>query len=171
MSRWLKVGQIINVHGIRGELKIYPLTDYKERFEELEYVYIEEEQLRKKYDIEKARYKNELILLKLKGIEDRNMAELFKEKYVTIDKTQIRTLPEDTYLIADLIGLKVYSEDSQLIGIIQNVISSKGQDLYEILTQERPQKTALVPAVGEFIKEVNVEEKKIIIKVIEGLIE
>ena len=168
--RLLRVGQIINAQGIRGELRVFPLTDYKERFEELEYVYIEGDPSLK-YDIQNVRYKNELVLLKLKGIDDRNAAEALKEKYLIIDETQKRELPEDTYLIADLIGLEVYSETNEWIGTLIDVIQSTGQDLYEILIREDPPKTALVPAVKEFILDVNVDKKRMTIKVIEGLIE
>ncbi|HHY90890.1 MAG TPA: 16S rRNA processing protein RimM [Clostridiales bacterium] len=168
--RLLRVGQIINAHGIRGELRVYPLTDYKERFEELEYVYIEGVPSLK-YDIQKVRYKNELVVLKLKGIEDRNAAEALKEKYLIIDETQMRELPEDTYFIADLIGMEVYSETNERIGTLINVIQSTGQDLYEILVQENPSKTALIPAVKEFIVDVDVDQKRMTIKLIEGLIE
>ena len=164
----LRVGQIANAQGIRGEIKVYPLVDYKERFEELEYLYIEGRST--KYDIENIGYKSGLILLKIRGIEDRNAAEALRQKYLTIDNTQQRKLPEDTYLIDDLIGMKVYSENNIYIGEVVDVIQRERQDLYEIMTQKNPIKTSLVPAVGEFIKQVDVDKKKIVIKIIEGLI-
>ncbi|WZL74820.1 ribosome maturation factor RimM [Clostridiaceae bacterium 35-E11] len=170
MTKRLKVGQIVNVQGIRGELRVYPLTDYKERFEELEWVYVEncgEE----KFYIEQVRYKNELIMLKLKGINDRNTAEKYKTRYLTIDRDDARLLPEDTYFIVDLIGLKVYSDENQLLGTIKDVIQSTGQDLYEVIDVRNPQKSILIPAVDAFIKEVNIERGFIIVKLIEGLIE
>lgn len=166
----LKVGQIVNVQGIHGELRVYPLTDYKERFEELEWVYMNQNKEEKFY-IENVKYKNNLVLLKLKGINDRNKAESYREKYLTIDKENARELPEDTYFIVDLIGLKVYSTDDVFIGTIKDVIQSTGQDLYEIIDAKNSKKTILIPVVGDFIKEVSIEKGIVIVKLIEGLIE
>ncbi|QEK12033.1 16S rRNA processing protein RimM [Crassaminicella thermophila] len=170
MPKLLKVGQIVNAQGIRGEVKVYPLTDYKERFEELDWVYMGDN-IEEKFYIEKVKYKNELVILKLKGIDDRNMAERCKTKYLMIDKKDARELPEDTYFIVDLIGLKVYTNDKILIGTIKNVIQNTGQDLYEIEDHKNPKKTILIPAVEAFIKEVNIEKGYIIVTPIEGLIE
>lgn len=170
VTKRLKVGQIVNVQGLKGELRVYPLTDYKERFEELEWVYVEncgEE----KFYIEKVKYKNQLVILKLKGIDDRNTAEKYKERYLVIDREHTRPLPEDTYLIADLIGLKVYSDEGQFVGTIKDVIQSTGQDLYEVIDAQNPQKGILIPAVDAFIQEVNIDKGFVQVKLIEGLIE
>ncbi len=169
-ENFLKVGQIINTHGVRGEMKVYPLTDYKERFEELEYVYLEDSIAHKKIYIDNVKYKNNIVILKVKGIESLNDAEKLKTKYIFIDRADSRKLPEDTFLVADLIGLKVYTEQNELIGTINDVIQSAGNDIYEIIDYNNPSKKILIPAVGEFIKEVDLE-KGIIVNVIEGLIE
>ncbi len=170
MNKLLKIGQIVNTQGIRGELRIYPLTDYKERFEEIDWVYMGENE-NAKYTIEKVRYKNELVILKLKGIDDINEAEKYKTKYLTIPKASSRSLPEDTYYIVDLIGLQVYTQENEYLGIIKDVIQSAGNDIYEITSDKNPQKSILIPAVGEFIKDVNIKEQKIIVQLIEGLLE
>ncbi|TCO79016.1 ribosome maturation factor RimM [Marinisporobacter balticus] len=170
MSELLKVGQIVNVQGILGEVRVYPLTDYKERFEELDWVYINENREEKMY-IEKVRYKNNLVLLKLKGINDRNTAEEYRQKYLMIEKENKRELPEDTYLIVDLIGLRVYSTEEVFIGSIKNVIQNAGHDLYEIADPKNPKKSIFIPVVGEFIKEVSIEKGFVVVKLIEGLIE
>ncbi|KXG79012.1 ribosome maturation factor RimM [Thermotalea metallivorans] len=170
MEKLLKVGQIVNTQGIRGEVRVYPLTDYKERFEELEWVYMDAN-TKEKFFIERVRYKNNLVILKLKGIDDINVAEKYKNKYITISRENARKLPEDTYFITDLVGLKVYSEENELIGIMKNVIQSAGNDIYEVVSDKDPKKTILIPAVGEFIKEVNLDKGMIIVKIIEGLIE
>ncbi|MBF8982165.1 16S rRNA processing protein RimM [Lutibacter sp. B2] len=170
MKDLLKVGQIVNTQGIRGEVRVYLLSDYKERFEELEWVYMDGN-IEEKFYIEKVRYKNNLVILKIKGIDDCNTAELYRNKYLTIDRADARILPEDTYLIVDLIGLDVYSVEGELIGKLKNVIQGTANDLYEITSEKNPTKTILIPVVEEFIKKVDIEEGKIIVKLIEGLIE
>ncbi|SHI81045.1 16S rRNA processing protein RimM [Geosporobacter subterraneus DSM 17957] len=170
MNKLLRIGQIVNTQGIRGELRVYPLTDYKERFEEIDWVYLDEDRS-KRYTIEKVRYKNELVILKLKEINDINEAEKYKTKYLTIPKGSSRTLPEDTYYIVDLIGLEVYTHENEYIGVLKDVIQAAGNDIYEITYHKNPKKTVLIPAVGEFIKEVNIKEKRITVQLIEGFLE
>lgn len=170
MDKLLKVGQIVNTQGIKGEVRVYPLTDYKERFEELEWVYMDTD-TEKKYFIEKVKYKSNLVILKFKGIDDINVAERFRDKYLTISKDNARALEEDTYLITDLIGLKVYTVEGEFIGTVKDVIQAAGNDVYEISSVNTAGKSILIPAVGEFIKNVNLENDTMTVKVIEGLIE
>lgn len=160
----------MNTQGIKGEVRVYPLTDYKERFEELEWVYMDTD-TEKKYFIEKVKYKSNLVILKFKGIDDINVAERFRDKYLTISKDNARALEEDTYFITDLIGLKVYSDEGKFIGTVKDVIQAAGNDVYEISSANTDGKSILIPAVGEFIKNVNLENATMTVKVIEGLIE
>lgn len=152
-----------------GEVKVYPFTDYKERFEELEYVYIEDN-IDSKLEIEKVRYKKQLIILKFKGMDSINAVKNLKNKYIAIDKKDIRELPEDSYYIFDLIGSKVLDENNTLIGKLIDVMQNTSQDIY-VVEHVESKKPVLIPAVKEFIKDVNIEEKTIEVKLIEGMIE
>ncbi|MFA5527972.1 MAG: ribosome maturation factor RimM [Peptostreptococcales bacterium] len=165
MKEQLNIGQIINVVGIKGELKVYHLTDYKERFEELNWLYIEDE----KFEIERVRYQREIVILKLKGIDDRNTAEKYKDRYLKIDRQDARKLPEDTYFIVDIIGCKVLDEKDRLLGKVKDVLEYSAQDLYEVEMENKA--TFLIPAVGEFVKEVDVVEKVVKVSLPEGLID
>lgn len=165
MSNQFNVGQIVNVVGIKGEFRVYPLTDYKERFEELDWVYLDN----KRFDIEKVRYSNELVVLKLKGIDDRTMAEKYKTQYLKIDRENARKLPDDTFFIADLVGCEVYSMDNTFLGKLTDVIQNAAQDLYEV--EIKDSRRILIPAVQEFVKEVDIENKVIKVQLIEGLMD
>lgn len=161
----IKVGQVVNVVGLKGELKVYHYSDYKERFEELTKVYLEGI----RYQITGVRYMKELVILKLAGIDDRTEAEKHKGQEIFIDKEDIRVLPEDTYYIFDLIGLTVIDEDGARLGILSDVIQNSAQDLYEV---ERENKSKfLIPAVEEFILKVDLQEKTMTVRLIEGLME
>ncbi|MBR0596796.1 ribosome maturation factor RimM [Sinanaerobacter chloroacetimidivorans] len=161
----IEIGQVVNVVGLKGELKVYHYTDYKERFEELSVILLEN----KEYQIDGVRYMKDLVILKLEGINDRNEAEKQKGKSVYIRKEDIRVLPEDTYHIFDLIGLKVIDENDRAIGTLSDVIQNSAQDLYEVETENK--KKFLIPAVEEFILEINIDEKFMRIKLIEGLMD
>lgn len=161
----IKIGQIVNVVALKGEVKVYNYSDYKERFEELDYIYVEDE----KTNIEKVRYLKEMVILKLEGINDRNSAEALKGKSIYIGENQLRELPEDTFYIKDLIGLEIKDENDEKIGKLKDVIQNSAQDLYEIELENK--NITLLPAVEEFILDINLEEKFIKVKLIEGILD
>ncbi|MFV0516331.1 MAG: ribosome maturation factor RimM [Aminipila sp.] len=161
----IKIGQIVNVVALKGEVKVYNYSDYKERFEELEYIYIE----KTKTKIEKVRYMKEMVILKLEGVEDRSKAEALKGKNIFIGVDQLRELPEDTFYIKDLIGLDIKNQDDQVVGKLKDVIQNSAQDLYEIELDNK--KTTLIPGVAEFILDINIKDKYIKIKFIDGILD
>ncbi|MCG8541006.1 MAG: ribosome maturation factor RimM [Clostridia bacterium] len=169
MDEWVRVGQIVSTQGLRGEVRVYPFTDYKERFEELDYVHLEDD-TDLILEIENVRYKGQLIILKFKDLNNINHVEKFKDRYIAIDRDKMRELPEDSYYISDLVGLNIIDEDNSCIGKLVDVIQNTAQDIY-IIEHHISKSKILIPAVKEFIKEVDMEEKVIKVKLIEGMIE
>ncbi len=164
MDRY-KIGKIVNAVGLKGEVKVYNYSDYKERFEEIETVFVEELE----YRIMNARFMKDVAILKLEGVDDRNGAEALKEKDLYITENMLRVLPEDTYYIKDLIGIKVIDTNGQYVGMISDVLKNSAQDLYEIELENK--KKFLLPAVEEFVLNINMEEKTMQVKLIEGLLD
>lgn len=171
----IKIGKIVNAVALRGEVKVYHYSDYKERFEELEEILVERNAAKKhameSYEIEGVRYQKDMAILKLKGVNDRNAAEALKDCDVYITEADLRELPEDTFYIRDLIGCRVVNrsgntENEEEIGIITDVLQNTAQDIYQVKTKEG--KEVLIPAVGEFVKEINIEEKTVIVSLIPG---
>lgn len=161
----IKIGQIVNVVGLKGELRVYHFSDYKERFGELTSVFIDNVA----FEIENVRYMKEMVVLKLKGISDRTQAEGYKGKELFIDEKDKRVLPEDSYYIDELIGLTVVDEENKIIGRLTNVIQNTSQDLYEIEIENKNK--CLIPAVGEFILNINTDTKTMTVRLIDGLLE
>lgn len=159
------IGQVVNVVGLKGELKVYHYSDYKERFEELEKIYLENDL----YHIAGVRYQKEIVILKLKGIDDRSEAEKHKGENIYIDKSDVRVLPEETYYIFDLIGLSVIEENGKCLGKISDVIKNSAQDLYEVESENKDK--FLIPAVEEFILKIDMENRTMTVRLIEGLME
>jgi len=164
MERY-KIGRIVNAVGLKGEVKVYNYSDYKERFEEIETVFVEDE----KYHILNTRYMKDVAILKLEGIDDRNGAEALKDKDLYITEEMLRILPEDTYYIKDLIGIKVIDSNGEYVGIISDVLKNNAQDLYEIELENK--KKFLLPAVEEFVLNINMEKKTMKVNLIEGLLD
>ncbi len=174
----IKIGTIVNAVALRGEVKVYHFSDYKERFEELDQIIVERKGKGKTYEIEKVRYQKGMVILKLAGVDDRNAAEALKESDILITEEDLRELPEDTFYVRDLIGCKVFDaarcgeegvNDAAQIGEIKDVLQNSAQDIYVVKTASG--KEAMIPAVGDFVDEVNIEEKYVKVKLIPGLID
>lgn len=163
---YIVVGKIVNTHGIKGDIKVYPYTDDIERFSDLENIYIGKEKL--SIEIENVKYHKGMVLLKLKGFDNINEVLHFKDEIIFIDEKDKVKLPKDNYFIYELIDCKVFDVDGNPLGYIKDVLQNSSNDVYIVKDKD---KEYLIPAVKKFIKEVNVLEKKIIIDPIEGMIE
>ena len=166
MNDYIKVGKIVNTHGIKGYLKCVPLTDDMERFEELKYIYTEKDN--KKRRLKDVWYRNNIVYILLEDINDMSTAETFRDSYISILEDQLRELPEDSYYIFDLEDMEVYSEDGEYLGKIKKIYQTGANDVYEITNEN---KSFLIPAVKDVVKKVDVENKRMVINVIEGLLE
>ncbi len=111
MESLLEIGQIVNSYGIKGFLKVVPYTSDITRYSSLKTIYIEVNKKLEKMEIEEVKYHNKLVLLKLKGIDDINDTEKYKNCYIKIDRKDAIKLPNDSYFIVDLIGMEVYLEN------------------------------------------------------------
>ena len=160
----IKIGKIVNVVALKGEVKVYTYSE-PYRYEEIDSVYVENE----KRNIEKVRFQGNMVILKLSGIDDRNAAEAQKEKYLYITEDQLPQLPEDEYYIRDLVGMDVVSEEGEKYGVLSDVLQNTAQDVYEVKRENG--KALLIPGVKEFILDVNMEEKKIIVRLPDGLLD
>ena len=167
-QEYFEVGQIVNTFGIKGQVKVKPFTDDLERFEELKSVLVEKGKELIEMQIEDVKYQQTVVLLKLKGIEDMNMAEKLKGCYLKIKREDARKLPNDTYFIADLIGLNVYTEDGTLLGKVDDIYNNKSNDIYVI--KDELGKQILLPAIKDVIKHIDVENEKITVHLLNGLI-
>jgi len=158
------IGKIVNAAGLKGEVKVYSYAASKERFGRLKKIYIEDS----RHEIEGIRYLKEAVVLKLAGIDGRNAAESVKGMGVYMDEADLPELSEGEYFIRDMIGMAVFDDKGNKVGELCDVLQSRAQDLYEVLTEDGGK--ILIPAVDEFIKNIDIEKKRIDVKLIEGLI-
>ncbi len=158
MKEFLRIGQIINTHGVRGDVKVMPLTDDINRFKKLKEVYLN----KKLVKVENVKFVKDKVILKLEGIDSMNEAEKYKFKrpYLEVSRENAVELPEDTYFIADLIGCKVKDTNDFEYGEIVEVIHTGSNDVYWV----KGQKEILVPVIKEFVLEINVEDKLVVIR-------
>jgi 16S rRNA processing protein RimM len=157
MFEYLKVGKVINVHGIKGEVKVAPLTDEPRRFYSLNKVYVKRDSSRIELTISQVRMHKNNLLVKFEEINDRDKAESFKGSYIEIDKGNAIELSKDQYFIYDLIGIKVYSMTGNLIGTIKDVLQTGPTDIYVL---QCTSKEVLVPALKDIFIEIDIKNKK-----------
>ncbi len=169
MEKYLELGQIVNTYGIKGFVKVNPFTDDIKRFEELKSVYIDIKGTLKEFTIQEVKYSKNTVLIKFKEILDINEAEKYKNYYIKINRENAIKLPKDTYFIADLIGLEVYNiNNNELLGILDDIFPTGSNDVYVI--KDKLGKQILLPATKEVIKNIDVENGKIFVNLIKGLI-
>ena len=165
----IKIAKIVNAVGLKGEVKVYNYSDDRERFEKLEEIIVsgKTESVRK---ILGVRYQGNMVILKLEGVSDRNAAEALKEYDVYITEDDLKELPEDTFYVRDLIGMKVIDDGEYgEIGVLRDVIQNTSQDIYAVRTETG--KDVLIPAVKDFIREVDMENRVIRTTLIPGFID
>ncbi len=168
MTKYLEIGQIVNTFGIKGMVKVKPFTDdIKKRFDNLKKVYVQNKNTRKEYEIEEVKYHKEMVLIKFKGIENPDDANLLRNYYLVVDRNNEEPLEEGTYYIVDMIGLEVYTDEGEKIGILDDVFNSGSSDIYVVKNELGKQ--ILLPAIEDVIKNIDMEQRKMIVHLIPGL--
>ncbi|MEG2348856.1 MAG: ribosome maturation factor RimM [Clostridia bacterium] len=161
------IGQIVNIHGIKGEIKVYPYTDNVYNLCNLKEVFLDED-LKKCCIVKSARVHKEMLLMQIDGIDDANSALKYKGEYIYISKKSLPKLENDEYYIEDLVGFEVYDKDEKKIGKLSYIFNTGANDIYEIDTLDKTK--IYLPAIHDVIKKIDIENKKIYVEIMEGLI-
>lgn len=167
MNKYLELGQIVNVKGLKGEVKVNSFTDDNTKFERIPNVFLKQKGNLKEYSIEKVGYSKNQVIIKFKGVNTVEEAETLRNAYIVVDREIFGELPEGVYYIADLLGLDVYTEDGTLLGKVDDIFSTGSNDVYVVKDELGKQK--LLPGIDEVIKQIDLESGKIIVNLIEGL--
>lgn len=165
---YLKVGVIVNTFGIKGELKVKSFTDFdEERFAKGKEIYIKENDNYIKFEIAKMRYHKDMLLIALKDNEDINLVEKYKGLELYTSSKDIHKLAQGEYYFFELAGLDVYDMGNNCIGKVLKV--EEGLAHNNLRVELLDGSVGMVPFVGAFIHKVDLERKRIWIKVIDGL--
>ena len=167
MEDLLQVGVITTTHGIRGEVKVYPTTDDAHSFDYLESVLLYTGKELCDLEIQRVKYFKQFVILKFRDVDNINDIEPYKGKSLYVTRDFAVPLEENEYYIADLIDMDVFLEDGSLFGTLKDVMETGANDVYVIHTTDK--KEVLVPAIKDCVKEVDVEQNKMIIHLLKGL--
>ncbi len=164
----IRIGQVTAPHGVRGAVRVYPTTDFPERFVTLKRVMIDGPA--RAVGARFRGFVKNLVILELEGITDRNQAERLRGADLLVPREEVHPLPEGYYYDFDIIGIEVVDPDGRQLGRVVEVDhTSPVHDLYVVETA--PGKRYLVPAVRRFVKEIDLETGRMVIDPIPGLLE
>lgn len=159
------IGKISNVHGIKGEVKVYPYTDDIDTFSKRKEFYIDSD-LSIKYKVIRCRIQKDMLIMKLDGIDSVDDALELKGKDLYIDKSSLQSLDSDTYYVDDIIGMQVICQ-GDTIGYITYIFNTGANDVYEVESIDG--KKVYLPAIHQVVKKVDLSEKKMYVEIMEGL--
>jgi len=162
------IGKIVSTQGNKGEVKVIPLTDSIDRFDKLTDVFIREGNIEKLLKINNLKTKKNAVILKFEDIDNIEKAKMIVQSFLEVKRSNAVKLPKDTYFIFDIIGLEVYTNENELLGKVDNIISTGSNDVY--IVKNKNKKEILIPAIREIIKNIDVEKKRITINMVDGLI-
>jgi len=163
------IGRITKPHGIKGEVRVFPVTDDPARFELLKKICIEFEGSGKPVflDIERVRISPTLALVKFKGIDSMDAAEDLRGGRIVISDNEALPLGEDEYYMRDLFDMKVFTVEGEDLGVIVDILKTGANDVYVVRPVEG--KDILIPAVKQYITSIDVSGRKMIVQLVEGL--
>lgn len=166
MSNYLNIGKIVNTHGLKGHVKVYPYTNQQTDFESFKSVYLDQS-LTKRLQVTQIKYQQTMVILKFKDYNHINEVLSLKEQLLYADKDQLVTdLADDEYFIDDLIGMQVIDQDQRPCGEVTSYRETTQQVVLEISHQGRHW---FLPFVDAFVVEVDSVNRQLLVKLIEGL--
>ena len=169
MEDLFQVGIITGTHGLKGEVKVFPTTDDKERFLDLDTVLIDtgKELIEKK--VQYCKFFKQFVFVKFEGLDDINDVEKYRGCSLWVTRENAVELDEDEYFVCDMIGLKVMTDEGEELGELVDVIQTGANDVYAVKTKEG--REVLLPAIADCVLNVNLEENTMTVHVMDGLLD
>lgn len=168
MEQRLQVGIISSTHGVRGEVKVFPTTDDVKRFRQLKEVLLNTGKAYQTMEIENVRFFKQFAIVKFKGYDSIDEIAAYKGKGLFVARENAVKLNQDEYFIADLMGMQVENEDGTFRGELKEVLTTGANDVYVV---SRPEGEVLIPAIKDCILSVDMENNKMKVHLLDGLLD
>ena len=169
MKDFLQIGVISSTHGIKGEVKVFPTTDDVKRYKKLKQVYLDTGKETLTLHPESVKFFKQFVILKFKEYNNINDVEQFRQKSLWVDRQNAIKLQKDEYFIADLIGMKVITDEDETLGVLKDVLQTGANDVYVVKMNDS--KEVLLPAIKECVLKVDVEAGEVLVHMMPGLLE
>lgn len=169
MEELLRVGVIANTHGVRGEVKVYPTTDDVNRFKKLKETILDTGKETINLNVTSVKFFKNMVILKFKEFDNINDVEKYKGCDLLVTRENAVKLEKGEYFIADILGADIYLEDGSHFGILRDVMQTGANDVYIVDTDDK--KEVLIPSIPQCIIDRNIEEKKVVVHLLKGLMD
>ncbi|WP_338834675.1 Ribosome maturation factor RimM [Moorella humiferrea] len=163
------VGKIVAPHGVHGEVKVEPWTDFPERFRPGLKLLLQLGLETRRVTVAGARPHGRHLLLKLEEVNDCNSAEALRGAVLKVEPWEVEPLPEGRYYIFQLLGSRVYSTDGEFLGTLTDVLATGANDVYVV--RGNNYKEILLPALKDVVLKIDVSRKEIIVALPPGLLD
>lgn len=164
MQKYLEIGKIVSVHGLKGEVKVQPWCDSPEYFCHFKKLYSKDGT--SEYIMTRSREQGNMVIAKIKGVDTVEAAQALRNKVLYMDRADAK-LPKGSYFVVDLIGLSVFDEEGKCYGVISDVLQTGANDVYEIKADSG--KLFYIPAIPSVVLSTDLEGGKMTIYPMEGL--
>lgn len=169
MKEFLQVGEIINTHGLAGEVKVFPTTDDPKRFKKLKEVILQIRGSRQTLEITQVKFFKNLVILKFRGMDRIEDVLNLKGGQLYVPRNMAVPLQKDEYFIADLIGMEVCLENGEVLGTLTDVIQTGANDVYQVQSERYGE--VLIPAIHDCILDVDVKSGRMTVNLLDGILE
>ncbi|HOJ76738.1 MAG TPA: ribosome maturation factor RimM [Bacillota bacterium] len=164
----IAVGEILKAQGIKGEVKVVPLTDDPRRFGKLKRLFLQTNDGVQELTVESYRLFRQFVLVKFKGIDDMNAANQIGRGLLLIPREERVKLPPGRYFYDQIEGLSVFTTDGQLLGTVSKILNTGSNDVYVVTDNSRE---ILIPALKTVVKEINLNTGTMVVELPDGLLE
>ncbi|MCY9517738.1 ribosome maturation factor RimM [Paenibacillus apiarius] len=170
-EKLFNVGKVVNTHGIRGEVKVFPQTDFPDvRFAQGSELLLQhpETQSTLSVTVERSRLHKNMYIVKLKQFDNINDVEKYKGWMLKVSEAQLVELPEDEYYYHEIIGCRVVTDKGEELGVIDEILAPGANDVWVVKPLKG--KPILIPVIDDVLLNVDVEGKVVTVHLMEGLI-
>ncbi|MDD3652829.1 MAG: ribosome maturation factor RimM [Desulfotomaculaceae bacterium] len=168
VEEYIQIGKILKTQGNHGAVRVLPLTDFPERFQQMDQAHILVNGELRELTIEKSYPHKKFIIIKFKEIQNMNAAEELKGGLLVVTREELAPLTEGSFYIFDLIGIGVYDCTGKFLGKITDVLQTGSNDVYLVETGSKP---ILIPALKKVVKETDLAGRRMVVELPEGLLD
>lgn len=167
---FLIIGRIVRPFGMKGEVKLLPTTDHIDRFQGIDFVYLNRTGQYEKVEVENARIVKNAVILKLVNVATRDDAEKLRSSTVYIDREHAAPIDDSSHYYYDILGCTVKTMQGDIIGKVFDIQNAGSCDVYCVRPQNSPDGEVLIPAVRDIVKNIDTIKKEIRIEAVDGLL-
>lgn len=161
-EKLIAIGKIVAPHGVRGDVRVVPLTDFPERFKALKTVLLDNNV---QMTVTNVKYHKQFVLLKFSGLNDMDSVEYLRGVNIWVQRKDLVQLPEGHYYQFDIIGLKVYNLADEYLGVVTDILQTGSNDVY-VVEQENKQ-VHLIPTLKKVVRTIDIQNNKMIVDLME----